>query len=163
VKGDIIVSRGAVGFGVGVADNGAMPWRLYRAMVDGTNQWRLELGNKGEFSVGYFSEKDRRYNECLTISDSCKVTITGDLHVTGKICGNLPSAQISQQAVALATSTYLAPILGQTAMPRLKYISDQLELNPLNEEIKSSVIELVGLIPSMNGDGQKNWLLRYWR
>ena len=133
VEGDIHVSSGGVEFGGGKEYKTAQPWRFYRVTAsqdeDGKplpEQWRLELGPDGEFSIGYFSSQDKKYKHCLRLQRSSSddanggwaVSIDGNLHVQGLIRENvLVPPELAIQAKTLVTQAFMAPLLGQVVTP----------------------------------------------
>jgi len=92
LHGNLTLAQGGLAFKaielpVGTA---RAPWHIYRASVrdaDGNlekEQLRVEIEESSainEFAIGYWSEEDKKFHECLTVGQDCTVTIHGNLVV----------------------------------------------------------------------------------
>ena len=137
LSGDLIVDGGAVEFCDGPEYQSAHPWRIYRTHTPAVpasdrvrtaspvqDQLRIEMaagdgdGAINEVVVGHWSEQSQSFVPCLTVSDDCRVTVSGNLEVNGTLTAlEMKEATASEFAAfaqrTLQTDDTLSPLLAR--------------------------------------------------
>jgi hypothetical protein len=124
VEGDLSISTGAVAFGAGDLRERESPWRIHRVDYQDAGSavraLRIEMGtgsgDRNEVVVGTWSEG--RFKACLTVDDSCTVTVHGNLVVEGQLdvtgAPVQPPAGTPAAMAALLTPATAAELVGAT-------------------------------------------------
>lgn len=133
--GDLTVAGGRIEFEAGEARTGARPWSLchVEGASDGAHELRVEmarapaggqLGNNRVVVGAWFKARDAEGNEkeafqpCLTVDDSCTVTVHGNLVVLGQLteAGPRTSAGITQEARAFIAGGFMSGVGGTSSL-----------------------------------------------
>jgi hypothetical protein len=143
LHGDLQLESGVAEFGVGEArSRRTSPWRIYRHVQrDSGNagpgsgdqpemiehQLRIEMdagrGQQGQMGynqvvVGSWSADDGAFRPCLTVTDDCRVIVSGNLVVRGRIIETAirPSVSFSEEAKGFGQAAMLTGIGGASTL-----------------------------------------------
>src|SRR5258708_23735401 len=133
--------------------NIAQPWRMYHTKtLGGDEELRIEMpGNsKGNAVViGTWSETEKKFKPCLTITSDCNVIVEGDLIVTGEIVkqdGTAQSIRLEEPAIVKAGALFDI-LKGQSK----EELTDVLvTLNVLNPDVLKTLKDSLSAKPRRN-------------
>src|SRR5262249_10948530 len=105
-----------------VQPQSALPWHLYHLDNHGDHELRIEMaagtGGHNAVVIGAWSAQANAFSPCLTIDDTCTVTVHGNLVVEGQLTETQPRAEppLSQDARRFMLSGLLSGVGGGSTL-----------------------------------------------
>ncbi len=96
IQGGLTIRDGALEFPVGVSISGQNPWSIYHSkeLIKSTEQHQLRIEGH-EVVVGFWSDAEKAFHPCLTVSSDGSVTVHGNLIVKGDLIEERQRAKAS--------------------------------------------------------------------